>query len=39
MPEQHWPYTQSITMIQKQFENRMVPMTLDGITKGMRELV
>ena len=38
VPEQYWPYTQSIGMVQKIFENRMVPMTLDGISKGMNLL-
>ncbi|NVK59009.1 MAG: VWA domain-containing protein [Rhodobacteraceae bacterium] len=38
VPERHWQYTQSIGMIQKIFENRMVPMTLEGIDRGMREL-
>jgi len=37
-PEQHWGYTQSIGLIGKIFENRMVPMTLDGIDRGMRLL-
>ena len=36
VPERYWPYTQSIAMIQKIFENRMVPMTLDGISSGMK---
>ncbi len=39
VPEQHWGYTQSIRMIQDIFgEDRMVPMTLDGISRGMRAL-
>ncbi|WP_289150376.1 VWA domain-containing protein [uncultured Salipiger sp.] len=38
VPERHWQYTQSIGMIQQIFENRMVPMTLEGIDRGMREL-
>ena len=37
-PEQHWRHTQSIGMISKILEGRMVPMTLDGITRGIREL-
>ena len=36
IPEQYWPYTQSIGMIKNIFENRMVPMTLDGISNGMK---
>ncbi|MBR3370235.1 MAG: VWA domain-containing protein [Rhodobacteraceae bacterium] len=37
-PQHHWHHTQSIGMIDKIFEGRMVPMTLDGITRGIREL-
>ena len=37
-PEAHWRYTQSIKMIHEIFEGRMVPMTLEGIDRGMREL-
>ncbi|MFZ5963809.1 vWA domain-containing protein [Thalassococcus sp. BH17M4-6] len=39
VPEKHWQYTQSIGMIREIFEDRMVPMTLDGIDRGMRDLV
>ncbi len=38
IPETHWRYTQSIRMIQEIFEDRMVPMTLKGIERGMKEL-
>ena len=38
VPERHWPYTQSIGMIREIFDDRMVPMTLDGIERGMKEL-
>jgi len=38
IPEKYWPYTQSIGMIKTIFENRMVPMTLDGISNGMKLL-
>ena len=38
LPEAHWPYTQSTRIIQGIFGNRMVPMTLDGIARGIREL-
>jgi uncharacterized protein with von Willebrand factor type A (vWA) domain len=38
IPEKYWSYTHSIQMIQEIFENRMVPMTLDGLARGMREL-
>jgi uncharacterized protein with von Willebrand factor type A (vWA) domain len=37
-PEPHWRYTQSIKMIHDIFEGRMVPMTLEGIDRVMREL-
>ena len=33
-----WGYTQSIGMIRQIFEDRMVPMTLEGLKRGMREL-
>ena len=38
MPEPHWGYTQSTRLIRDIFSNRMVPMTLDGIARGIREL-
>jgi len=38
LPEQHWQYTHSIGMIRDIFKNRMVPMTLEGLERGMREL-
>lgn len=37
-PETHWPYTQSIGMIQRIMENRMFPLTLEGLEAAMREL-
>ena len=33
-----WVYTQSIEMIKEIFENKMVPMTLEGLEQGMKEL-
>ena len=36
VPEKYWPYTQSIGMIQRIFDNRMAPMTLDGISSGIK---
>lgn len=36
--ESYWPYTQSIGMIGQIFENRMVPMTLEGLNAGMKIL-
>jgi len=39
LTERHWDYTQSIQMIQEVFgADRMVPMTLDGITRGMKAM-
>ncbi|MEN8832373.1 VWA domain-containing protein, partial [Pacificibacter sp.] len=38
VPEGHWRYTQSINMIRDIFEDHMVPMTLEGLTKGMKLL-
>lgn len=39
IPESHWGYTHSIGMIREIFEDRMVPMTLEGLDRGMRELI
>ncbi len=38
VPEAHWRYTQSIKMISELFEGRMVPMTLEGLSRGIKEL-
>lgn len=39
VPERHWRYTHSIAMIQEIFgPERMVPMTLEGIERGMKVL-
>jgi uncharacterized protein with von Willebrand factor type A (vWA) domain len=39
MPERHWPHTQSVGMIRGILgEDRMVPMTIQGLTAGMRIL-
>jgi len=39
VPEKYWQYTQSITMIQEIFGNgAMVPMTLEGLSRGIKEL-
>ena len=38
VPERHWRYTQSIAMIQEIFDDAMVPMTLEGLDRGMRAL-
>ncbi len=38
VPEAHWGHTRSIAMIREIFEDRMVPLTLEGLTRGMKEL-
>lgn len=38
VPEADWRYTQSTALIQHIFGGRMVPMTVDGITRGVRML-
>ncbi len=38
VPEPHWGYTQSIRLIGQIFAGKMVPMTLDGISRGIKEL-
>ncbi len=38
VPEPHWGYTQSIRLIGQIFAGKMVPMTLDGIARGIKEL-
>ena len=37
-PEAHWGYTQSIRLISQIFEGRMVPMTLEGLSTGIKAL-
>jgi hypothetical protein len=37
-PEKYWDYTQSIGLIRDIFADRMVPMTLEGLTRGMKML-
>ena len=38
LPEKHWGYTHSIKMIQEIFDAQMVPMTLAGLERGIKEL-
>jgi len=38
VPERHWGHTPSIGIVQREFEGRMFPLTLDGITRAMRTL-
>ena len=37
-PVQRWPYTQSIQMLSQMMENRMYPLTISGLERGMRAL-
>lgn len=37
-PERFWDHTHSIRLIKDIFENRMAPMTLEGLTRGIKEL-
>jgi uncharacterized protein len=37
-PEPHWPHTQSIRLISEIFDGNMVPMTLEGIARGIKDL-
>jgi uncharacterized protein with von Willebrand factor type A (vWA) domain len=39
VPEHLWDYTHSIGMIREVFEDRMVPLTLDGLERGIRQLM
>jgi uncharacterized protein len=38
VPEQYWPGTTSIGMIRRITEDRMFPLTLDGVDRAMRRL-
>ena len=38
IPEAHWRATPSIGMIEQLFAGRMMPLTLDGLTRAMRVL-
>jgi uncharacterized protein len=39
VPEKHWQYSQSIDMMKQLMEDRMYPLTLDGLDRAMRQLV
>ncbi|PVE23678.1 VWA domain-containing protein [Microvirga sp. KLBC 81] len=39
VPEGHWKYTQSITLMRRLFSERMHPLNLEGIDHAMRELI
>ncbi len=38
VPEKHWDYTPSISLIKQLFSDRMYPLTLEGVDEAMREL-
>ncbi|AXS41236.1 VWA domain-containing protein [Breoghania sp. L-A4] len=38
-PEAHWDYTQSTQMLRQLMDNRMYPLTLEGLDAAMKELV
>ncbi len=38
LPERYWPHTRSVGMIREIFDGRMVPMTPEGIARGMKQL-
>lgn len=38
IPEKHWTHSQSIQMIRTLMENRMFPLTLEGLDSAMRSL-
>jgi len=38
VPEEFWVHTQSIGMLQQLFPGRMVPLTIEGIERGIRAL-
>ena len=39
IPEEHWDFTHSISMVKQLMGGRMYPLTLDGLDRAMRELV
>ncbi len=39
VPEKHWGYNQSIDIMRQLMEDRMYPLTIDGLDRAMRELV
>ncbi len=38
VPKKYWGYTQSIKLIREIFDDKMVPMTLEGLAEGMKGL-
>ena len=37
-PENYWPYYQSVSLINELMESRMFPLTLDGLSRGIKSL-
>lgn len=37
-PQQWWPYTEAIGMVQRLMDDRMFPLTLEGLAEGIRVL-
>jgi uncharacterized protein len=37
--QKHWSYSESITVIKKAMNDRMFPLTIEGLDGAMRELV
>ena len=37
-PQEHWPYTQSTGIVRELVEDRMFPLTLEGLEEGARYL-
>ena len=39
VPKKYWDYTQTIKMVSDIFSGKMVPLTLSGLDKGMKQLI
>ena len=39
VPKKYWDYTQTIKMVSDIFSSKMVPLTLSGLDKGMKQLM
>jgi len=38
VPERHWSYTASVGLLREVMDQRMFPLTLEGLDKAMRAL-
>ena len=38
-PEKYWSYSPARALVARSFEDRMFPLTLEGLDRAMRELV